>query len=216
MSDRDRQNQDGQLSEPGKSLISLDLEKYGLSNLSQKPRRDWTSLEIEKLMDAFAKENIMPVVEFESVVSVSSKVDELLRKSHCRRCGRCCLPNPVYPSHPGVEVFEDELKLMKKNFHVSNRCLRKRTHVGRQWANPVRPSEVATTIFMTLPCMFYDSTKKQCRVYRVRPRVCKIYPIRSSGKNALSFGIDVRCDYGKDIYRSLINELDEDSTLTTG
>jgi len=205
MSDRHRQNQVRQLSEPGKSLIKLDLKKYGLSNLSQKPTSDWTSSEIEKLMDAFAKEDIAPVVSFPYIAL--SKVDELLRKSYCRRCGRCCLPNPVDPLHPGVEVSEHELKLMKKKFHISHSCLKERTHVGRQVTHPVRPSEVVTTIYMTLPCMFYDSTKQQCQVYEVRPGVCKTFPIRS-GENAMSLAIDVRCDYGRDIYRSLIIEND--------
>jgi hypothetical protein len=65
--DQQRHNQVRKLSEPDKLLIKLDLVKYGLSNLTQKPARDWTSQEIEKWMDAFAKENIAPVVQFPSL-----------------------------------------------------------------------------------------------------------------------------------------------------
>jgi Fe-S-cluster containining protein len=194
--------------DPDESQIRLDLEKYGLGYLHQKPSQDWTSSEIESLLDAFAKENIAPTIEFPCVITFS-KINELLHKSYCRRCGRCCLLNPVDPLHPGVEVFEDELKLIRRNFHISHRKLKKRTHVGRQWINPVRPSEIATTIFMTLPCMFYNSTKKQCQVYEARPRVCKIFPIKFR-EGASSLSIDVRCDYGRDIYRSLIAEIGED------
>jgi Fe-S-cluster containining protein len=206
MDNQQKCNQVRKLSEPDKSLIKLDLVKYGLSYLTQKPARDWTSHEIEKWINAFAKENIAPVVQFPSLER--SKLDKLLGKSYCRRCGQCCLPNPNDPLDPGVEVFQQELKLMIRNFHVSHRQLRKHTNVGRKRPNPSQPNEILTTIFLTLPCLFYDYSKKRCKVYEVRPGVCRAYPLRSGEKASLC--INVRCDYGRYIYRYLITESEVD------
>ncbi len=65
--------------------------------------------------------------------------------------------------------------------------------------------------------MFYDQNKHECRVYEIRPLICKTYPI-SDVPEKVGITIDVRCDYGRDIYKCILhyqrtgteNELFED------
>jgi len=182
-------------------IVRLDLGKYGLSCLAEKYLWDLTSSELGKLIDAFAKEDIAPNIG--SQVE-PKRIGELLNRSYCRGCGKCCLGvNTSNQLHPGLEVYEDELKLMGKYAHISYKFLRKQTRTGQLLRNPDRPSEVTKTRWLAFPCMFYDPKIKRCQVYEVRPRVCKIYPITLEN----SFCVKVSCEYGKDIYRSFITEL---------
>jgi len=141
-------------------------------------------------------------------------IEDLLSSSHCRRCGRCCLVNPLNPAHPGIEAFEDELKSISKYLHASYRSLKRKTRAGKELRNPLAPNEVAITRWLPLPCMFYDSKRNKCQVYEVRPLVCKLYPVTLE-ESYTSFAIKVNCEYGKDLYKNLIGRLkDKNSCLS--
>ena len=189
-------------------IVSLDLGKFGLSCLSKKHLWDLTSSELDKLIDAFVKEDIAPDLGLRAEPKM---VGELLNRSYCRGCGKCCLGvNTTNPLHPGLEVYEDELKLMGKRGHLSSKFLKRRTRTGQLLRNPDRPREAVKTRWLAFPCMFYDLKIKRCRVYEVRPIVCKIYPITLEN----SFGVKVNCEYGKDIYRSFVTELKNKTRLS--
>jgi hypothetical protein len=125
----------------GELSVKLDLQKYGLSHLRDKNPRDWTDTEADRLLDAFAKEDIAPIVNLPSL----QYIEDLLSSSRCRRCGRCCLVNPLKPAHPGIEVFQEELKSISKYLRVSYKSLKRKTRVGRELRNPLAPNEVAIT-----------------------------------------------------------------------
>lgn len=182
-------------------IFGLDLAKYGLNCLAGKYLWDLTSSELDEVLNAFVKEDMAPSI---GLPVEAKRIGELLNRSYCRGCGKCCLGiNTSNPLHPGLEVYEDELKLMGKYAHISYKFLKKRTRVGQLLRNPERPSEVVKTRWLTFPCMFYDSKTKRCRVYEARPIVCKTYPVTLEN----SLCVKVNCEYGKDIYKSFVTEL---------
>ena len=183
-------------------LVDLDIEKHGLGHLAEKRPVDFTPDEIEQALDAFDKEDMAPPV-FDANVN-PSRIDELLSRSHCRNCGKCCLPNPRNPSYPGVEIVEDELKKIVKRYRISHKAVKKGTKKGDQIKNPNPPFQVLNTKWLILPCMFYDLKKKQCSVHELRPVVCKIYPLVF---HYSAISLKVNCEYGKDLYRSLMEEI---------
>ena len=181
-------------------MVKLDLEKYGLSYLENKNIHAWTDSDIDKLLDAFANETIAPTVD---LPFTPPTVKTLLAKSYCRRCGKCCLPNPLDPDDPGVMVSENELKLIAEHSNFSYKQLKKKSV---KYKNPDREN----VRHLPLPCMFYH--EGECQVYNVRPLVCKIYPITDSLRNGKPYiAINVRCDYGKDLYKSVVNYLKKKS-----
>ena len=188
---------------PGEAsrMATLDLGKYGLSHIAGKNLWELTDSELDQLMDAFVQEDIAPALDLPTRPEI---IGALLNSSYCRDCGKCCLGvNTSNPLHPGIEVYEDELKLMGKHAHISYKSLKKQTSTGQVLRNPENPGEVATTRWLAFPCMFYDRKLKQCRVYQTRPLVCKIYPITIEN----SICVKVNCEYGRDIYRSYVAEL---------
>ena len=183
-------------------LEDLNIAKYGFDHLSDKRPIDFTPEEIEQALDIFDKEDVAPPV-FDATVDYG-RINELLSRSYCRKCGQCCLPNPRNPSYPGVEIIEDELKKIARHYHISHKAVKKGTKKGGQIKNPDPPYEVLNTKWLIQPCMFHDSKKNQCRVHELRPLVCKIYPLVFYHS---VISLKVNCEYGKDLYRSLIGEL---------
>lgn len=184
----------------GEPSVKLDLDKYGLSHLRGRDSRDWTDIEVDRLLDAFAKEDIAPELALPPSLEY---IEALLARLHCRRCGGCCLVNPLNPVHPGVEVYEAELESISRYLDIPYKSLRRKTLAGRGLRNPLAPNEVVITRMLPLPCMFYDQKGKKCRVYDARPLVCRIYPVIFTDSDT-SFTIKVNCEYGKDLCKSLL------------
>jgi Fe-S-cluster containining protein len=184
----------------GELSAKLDLDTYGLSHLRNKYPWDWTDIDVDRLLDAFAKEDIAPTFELPPSLEY---IEPLLASSHCRRCGRCCLVNPLNPAHSGVEVFEVELKSISRYLRMPYKSLKKKTLAGQRLNNQLAPNGVAITRRLPLPCMFYDAKKKECKIYEVRPVVCRVYPVGFT-ESDMSFKIRVNCEYGRDLYKSLI------------
>jgi len=171
-------------------MTKLDLDKYGLSYLKNKNPVTWTDSEVDKLIDAFTKEDIAPLV---LIPFTPLNVEHLLRESHCRRCGKCCLSNP---DDLGVMVSEDELRTIAKHSKYTYKYLKRHS---TKYEHPERDD----LRHLPQPCMFYR--QGQCTIYRWRPFVCRIYPISNSPRGGKVYTtISLRCDYGKDLYRSLL------------
>jgi Fe-S-cluster containining protein len=178
-----------------RGTVQLDLAKYGLSHLVDKAPHTWPDSEIERLMDAFAAENIAPVIR--GLSFSTHNIERLLGLSHCRRCGKCCQPNPITPDHPGAMVYERELKLIAEKTGRSYERLQKNTPMSTDPRYPQRR-------YLPLPCMFYR--KGECQIYDVRPLACKVHPL-TDVPGIVGISINVRCDYGKDIYKGLLERM---------
>ncbi|HEY32214.1 MAG TPA: YkgJ family cysteine cluster protein [Dehalococcoidia bacterium] len=176
-------------------MIEVDFEKYGLSHLAGKEIQNWDDSDIDKLIAAFVAENIAPAIP--GISFTPQKIGYLLALSHCRRCGKCCLPNPNDPGHPEIIVSEEDLRRIAKHTRRSYTKLRRKARMN---TDPTLPH----MRHIPLPCMFYS--KGDCQIYTVRPKVCSNYPIRPlSGEVGIT--VDVRCDYGVDIYKTILDYL---------
>jgi Fe-S-cluster containining protein len=183
----------------------LDLQDYGLGHLKGRNLLFIGESDLTKLLDAVSREDMsfcLPIRQRPDNLS------RLLASSNCRRCGKCCVPNPLNPKHPGVEVFESELKPIARFLGVSPKKLRSKTTKGKLIKDPSQPAKSEMTRRLALPCPFFDFKLRQCRVYPVRPLVCQIYPVLTS-KTLSHTEVKVNCDHGKDIVRYAIKTLRE-------
>lgn len=183
----------------GKSdlVLELDLAKYGLAFLKTQPFSTWQDVHIDKLIEAYARENIAPAVY--GLAFTSANVQGLLALSYCRRCGRCCLPNPSKSEHPGISVGEPDLKRISKASGYTYKSLKKKAALSQD------PHFVQGR-YLPLPCLFYDKKKGECQIYESRPLVCRTYPVTDI-PGRVGVAINVGCDYGKDIYKGVLSRL---------
>ncbi|MBA7623664.1 hypothetical protein ES703_31062 [subsurface metagenome] len=178
-------------------LLELDFDKYGLSHLKNTPVYTWQDSDIDKLINAYANENIAPVLY--GPAFTPKNVQGLLALSYCRCCGKCCLPNPIKPEHPGVIVSEQDLRRIADNSRYTYKHLNKKAPISKD------PSFVQGR-YLPLPCMFYDKKKGECQIYNARPLICSTFPVTNiPGRTGIA--INVGCDYGKDIYRSVLDQM---------
>jgi len=183
----------------------LNLQEYGLDHLKGKNLLFVDESDITKLLDAVSKEDMSIYLP---IRQSRESFMQLLAQSNCRRCSKCCLPNPFNPKHPGIDILERELEPIAKHLHVSLKKLKRKTAKGKPITSLVQPTESEMTRWLPLPCPFLDVKSKQCRIYPVRPFVCRIYPVLGS-ENRLLTEVKVNCDYGKDIVRHAIKTLRE-------
>ncbi len=191
-----------EIQEP-RRITSLDLGKYGLLHIKGRNILGLTSSDMDKLLNALGNDDISINVP---VPFTPDNVKELLLQSECRRCGKCCIPNPLNPRSPGVEVFEDELKLIAHHLHSPYETLKENTREGQNSDAPWPLDQVIGTRLLPLPCPFYIEKTKECQVYQVRPLVCAIYPVISAGDDS-NIDIKVNCDCGKDLAVSALRNL---------
>ena len=156
----------------------------------------WSEDDIEKLMDAFAADNIAPAIK--GIAFKHRNVMRLLDFSHCRRCGRCCLPNPLDPEYPGVMVYREDLLRIAEHSRYSYKNLKKKARLNTD------PS-LARRRYLPFPCMFYDRNKGECQIYEIRPVVCRTFPIIDL-PGEVDICVNVICDYAGDIYKKIIRE----------
>jgi len=178
-----------------RGIAKLDLAKYGLSHLAEKAMHTLPDYEIEKLVRAFASENIAPVIY--GPAYTPGNVQRLLSLSYCRSCGKCCLPNPIDPDHPGVMVYEEDLRRIAKNSRYSYKYLKKKAPITNDPNLPKRR-------YLPLPCMFYQ--KRECKIYEIRPHICTTYPVADVPER-VGISINVRCDYGIDIFKAVLEHM---------
>ncbi|MFC1921045.1 YkgJ family cysteine cluster protein [Chloroflexota bacterium] len=176
-------------------IDKLDLEKYGLSYLEGNNLLSLSGPDMEKLLNALGKDDISLNVPIPCTPDI---VQEVLSFSECRRCGGCCTPNPLNPDSPGVEVFKDELGIIADHLHMPYETLEMKTSVGKVVPYPFQVTKLSFTRWLPLPCPFHIAEPNGCRVYPVRPVVCKIHPIIFTGDESY-MSIKTNCDYGKEL-----------------
>ncbi|MDP6127759.1 MAG: YkgJ family cysteine cluster protein [Dehalococcoidales bacterium] len=179
-------------------IDKLDLERYGLAHLEGSNLLALTGPDMDKLLNTLGEEDISLIVP---LPCTPDNIQRVLSYSECRRCGDCCIPNPLNPASPGVEVFEDEAKSIADHLHTTEEALRNMTTQGKIVPYPFQPTKLSFTRWLPLPCPFHIEEPNSCRIYPVRPIVCQVHPIIFTGDEA-SFAIKVNCDYGKDLVKS--------------
>ena len=186
-------------------VFKLDLEKYNLSHLHGRNILGIGENELGRFLDALAKDDISLQIP---IAFSPDNIREILLRAECRKCGACCVPNPTNPHSPGVELFEDELKIIAGNTGMNYEKLLDLTQEGKNQDAVYPLNEIIGTRFLPLPCPFYMEENKECRIYSTRPLVCTIYPI-VFGENDEYIEIKVNCEYGKDIAKVALKALKE-------
>ena len=186
----------------GEEIEKFDLEKYGLSDLQGRNILTLSPTDMTRLLSALGDDDISLNVP---MACTPKNVDEVLSYSKCRRCGRCCTPNPLNPSSPGIEVFEEELKAAADYLEQQYDETRKKTTTGNVTAYAFQAVKLGFTRWLPLPCPFYGA-EGGCAVYPVRAVVCKTYPIIFTGDDSY-MSIRVTCDYGKDIFSAVCERI---------
>ncbi len=176
-------------------ITRLDLEQYGLSYLEGRNMVTLDRSDMDKLLIALGNDEISLNIP---IPCTPDNVRAVLSRSECRRCGRCCVPNPSNPGSPGVEVFEEELSSIADHLHLPCVTLRQRTIAGKLVPYAFQTTKLGFTRWLPLPCPFYSAEQNGCQVYSVRAVVCKIYPVVFTGDDTY-MSIRVTCDYGKDV-----------------
>ena len=176
-------------------IDKLDLKEYKLSHLEGRNILTLTGPHMDELLVALGNDDISLTVP---LPCTHDNVQEILSYSECRRCGKCCIPNPLNPAGPGVEVFREELNTIASYLQLPYETLKEKTAVGKFVLHPFQRTKMASTRWLPLPCLFYIVERNECQVYPVRPVVCKIHPIIFTGDDA-SMAIKVNCDYGKEL-----------------
>jgi Fe-S-cluster containining protein len=179
----------------GEEIYKLNLRKYGLEDLEGKNILALDRPDLDRLLAALGDDDISLNIP---IPCTSENVKELLALSECRKCGKCCCPNPLNPGSPGIEVFEDELKSMTDQLHWSYEDIKNKTNVGSVTSLAFQITELGFTRWLPLPCPFYNTVQNECRAYSARSVVCRVYPIIFTGDDTC-MSIRVTCDYGKDL-----------------
>jgi Fe-S-cluster containining protein len=169
----------------------IDLDKHGISYLKLKPIHSWNDDDFDKLFNAIASEHAAPVVD---LPFIEDNIEVLLSVSSCRQCGSCCkagtmdnVDASVIASKEEVEVIAEEANTTFEKFIDR---LTQHATTKDAWCFP-------------LPCMFYEGG--QCRIYNVRPEVCRTYPLTGVAHEDISYtAINLGCDYGRDIYKRFL------------
>ena len=175
--------------------VFLDLDKYGLGHLkgNQYPSEE----ELEKLIAAFLAESLSPKIS--GLELSKDSFNALLELSHCRRCGKCCLPSKIHPDNPGIFVDTPDLELLSRKTSHNLKALRKLAKIN------YNPKYTVGARYLPQPCIFFDKERRGCKVYPYRPFVCGLFPVLYDSDNDLI--VDLSCEYGKDIYRNWIKAL---------
>lgn len=191
----------------GEDIAKLNLYKYGLEDLEGKNILDLNDTDLDRLLTALGNDEISLNVP---LPCTEANVNELLSYSECKRCGKCCRPNPQNPASPGVEVFEDELRQMTDFLHWSYEDTKKRTKVGSVTPYAYQIVKLGFTRWLPLPCPFYKEEENTCLAYPARAVVCRSYPVVFTGDDAY-ISVRVTCEYGRDIVKKAYRRLREDN-----
>ncbi|MBN2238728.1 MAG: YkgJ family cysteine cluster protein [Dehalococcoidales bacterium] len=179
-------------------IFTLDLDGYGLSHLKGKDLLTLDEDDFNKLIAALGNDDISLNVP---IPCKPDDIFELISSSECRKCGKCCQPNPLNPDSPGIEVFKEELETLSEVLHVPYQSMESQTKMGKWVPHPFGWTNLSSTRWLPLPCPFYDEETRQCQVHSARPVVCKIHPVIFTGELD-SVSIKLNCDYGKDLVKT--------------
>lgn len=112
------------------------------------------------------------------------------QKAHrCQGCGRCCKESEE------ILVTPIDLQRLADHFHIS---------IEKARAKFTKRLGQYRGIKRTKPCMFYDETNARCRIYTVRPQICRDYPFWCQiGSDRLDI---MGCPAGEDALAQVIAE----------
>jgi len=195
--------------EPGESevIYSLDLGKYGLKHLGGRDILTLSEEDMDTLLEALGNDDIALNVPIPFGIE---NVQEILSYSECRKCGRCCNPNPLNPESPGIEVFEKELAAIANYLMQPYEGIKEKTSQGKLAFHPIYPDGLESTRWMPQPCPLLNEEKTACTVHSVRPVVCSIHPIIfTDDKSCIT--IKANCAYGKDMIKRAYRKAKEDN-----
>jgi len=169
----------------------IDLDKHGIGYLKVKQIRAWNDDDFAKLFEAIASEGAAPVVD---LPFIAENIEALLSASSCRQCGNCCKVGIMEDENASIMADKEELESIaaetNADFEEMATKLSKHPTQKDAWCLP-------------LPCIYYQDG--QCRIYDVRPKVCRTYPLTGVAYDDISYiAINLGCDYGKDIYKLLL------------
>lgn len=146
---------------------------------------------IQEVPESFVKEYMklskIPKEEFKKEVEIGHErwkelSREILYYFKCRACGKCC-KIPVMISKEEIEKICEKLKM--DTFEFSRRYL------GNEF-------------YLKEPCPFLENRKGGkafCRIYEVRPEVCRLFPFSSMNNNLQA--VD-ECLLAKEISEAII------------
>jgi len=183
-------------------IEKLDLERYGLGHLNGVNLLDISEEDMDKLLKALGDEDISLNIP---IPCTPFNVNEVLTYGNCRRCGRCCIPNPLNPGNPGVEAFESELRAIAQHTRITFEELQGKTLRGKVVAHPFEPTKLSFTRWLPLPCPYHNENTG-CRIYPVRPIVCVIHPVVFTEDNT-RITIKANCEYGKELIKAALQEV---------
>jgi Fe-S-cluster containining protein len=189
----------------GEEIFKLNLYKYGLEELEGRDILSLAPEMLDRLLQALGEDDISLNLP---IPCTEENVKEMLALSSCRRCGKCCRPNPLNPASPGIEAFEDEIKAMSELLHWNFEDIKKRTTPGSMTSLAFQLKDLGFTRWLPLPCPFYSQEKSGCQAYSPRPVVCQVYPIIFTGDDTI-MSIRLTCEYGRDITAAACRRLRE-------
>jgi len=131
-------------------IEKLDLARYGLACLEGSNILALSEPDMDKLLKALGDEDISLYIP---VPCTPYNVQKILSYGQCRNCGKCCIPNPLNPTNPGVEVFENELKAIAEHTGFTYETLQERTVRSKVVAHPFEPTKLYFRPFF--PAMFH-------------------------------------------------------------
>ena len=133
------------------------------------------------------KEDLKEIIELVGMVSLElfgGQSDFEIAAQHpewCSHCGTCCAESsPIF-------IHKDELNVLLQ----FNPDLRHEMISNNDYSEHFRFKE-------DLPCKFHDFKAKRCKIYDIRPHVCRSYPLVLMGnKNRQYYVLDLyhNCDY---------------------
>ncbi len=102
------------------------------------------------------------------------RVDETVRKRFkCLRCGRCCSELIVGPI--STRDMARIVKLNDKHLSYFKNYLR----FSREGNILMSFKIIANKDGEAPGCAFFDPAKKECKIYKYRPKICRMFPFRT-------------------------------------
>lgn len=89
---------------------------------------------------------------------------ELQERMTCERCGHCCTETDP------IRVLPADLSLIAYQYHQDF------TRAKAHFTKLLDAKTGARGIKHTMPCMFYDPSIPGCKIYEIRPKVCRDAP----------------------------------------
>ncbi|MBN1600841.1 MAG: hypothetical protein JW915_04485, partial [Chitinispirillaceae bacterium] len=114
-------------------IFELNLEKYGLSHLKGKDILTLNEEDMDALIAALGDDDISLNVP---IPCTPDEIFNLLSSAECRKCGKCCQPNPLNPDSPGIEVFKEEIEAIAEFLHVPPAMIENQSQMGKWVPHP--------------------------------------------------------------------------------